>query len=132
MEWELECAFKFDAAHRLWNMGDDHPCGRLHGHTWNGIVRIVAKKLSSQSFVIDFSALKSLIKSFVEDRFDHKFINEEFEESPTCENLAQEIYQTLAHELQEMQAEVNNVADRIKVSSVTVEETRGNSVTYKE
>jgi len=32
--------FIFEAAHRLPNVPDGHKCGRLHGHSWKGVIHV--------------------------------------------------------------------------------------------
>lgn len=60
----------FSAAHRL--HGHPGKCGSLHGHNYRVLVE-VSGELSSAGMVMDFAALKSLIKD-VADELDHATI----------------------------------------------------------
>ena len=77
--------FSFESAHQL----PGHPtCDVIHGHGYNGEIRIVADSLTGDGFVMDFSAIKSITSPY-----DHAKIL-----TLTAEQLAAEIGQaTLEH-----------------------------------
>ncbi len=103
----------FNAAHRLHNPAwdekkNDEVFGKCnypnyHGHNYNLEVKVIGDIDPETGYVIDMKALKDLIKSEVEDRFDHKNLNLDTEEfktlNPTAENIAVVIYNLLRAKL---------------------------------
>jgi 6-pyruvoyltetrahydropterin/6-carboxytetrahydropterin synthase len=98
----------FCYGHRL--LGHPGKCGRLHGH--NGILRITlrAESVDAQGMVADFDQITSVMRRFLDERFDHRMLlvrddpaaaalraaGETFvalEVSPTAENLARLAYE---------------------------------------
>lgn len=81
-------------AHRL-QLDYGSKCSNLHGHNWIVMVHCKSKKLNRNGMVVDFKHIKNMIQ----DRFDHKVLNEvtPFNEiNPTAENMAYFIYSMLA------------------------------------
>lgn len=103
----------FNAAHRLynpeWSTEKNNDvfglCNNVnwHGHNYDLIVKVVGEVDPQTGYVIDMKVLKELIKSEVEERFDHKNLNldcSEFEGiNPTAENIVIVIYQILRNKL---------------------------------
>jgi 6-pyruvoyltetrahydropterin/6-carboxytetrahydropterin synthase len=99
----------FNAAHRLYNPDwsfekNDAIFGlcnnpNFHGHNYELIVSVTGKIDPETGFVIDVKVLKDLIKSEIENAFDHKNLNVEVPEfknlNPTAENIAVVIYDKL-------------------------------------
>jgi 6-pyruvoyltetrahydropterin/6-carboxytetrahydropterin synthase len=98
----------FCYGHRL--LGHPGKCGRLHGH--NGVLRISLSSdaLDGQGMVTDFDQIASVMRRFVDERFDHRLLlhrddpaaaalrsaGETFvalEVNPTAENLARLAYE---------------------------------------
>lgn len=65
----IECETEFCGAHRL--LGHENKCSSLHGH--NYIVRVSARseKLDSLGRVADFSSVKSTVKHWLDEHWDH-------------------------------------------------------------
>ena len=123
----------FNAAHRLYNSewtdarnadifgkcSNPH----YHGHNYELIVSVKGKIHPETGFVMDMKVLKDLIKSEVEDQFDHKNLNEEVTEfktlNPTAENISVVIWNKLRAHI-EKDLELN----------ITLYETPRNFVTY--
>ncbi len=92
----------FNAAHRLYRKDwDDKRNNQIfgkcsnpnfHGHNYELIVSVNGEIDEETGFVIDVKVLKDLIKSEIEDAFDHKNLNLEVPEfmelNPTAENIA--------------------------------------------
>lgn len=134
----LKSEAAFDSAHFLY--GYDGKCKNLHGHRWRVVAEIKSETLSDEKqtrgMVIDFSDLKSALKSIC-DELDHSFIYEEGslkpktiealkEEDfklisvpfrPTAENFAKHFFDLLANK-------------GFNVNRVEVFETPNNSATY--
>ena len=103
----------FNAAHRLynpeWSTEKNNDvfglCNNVnwHGHNYDLIVKVVGEIDPQTGYVIDMKVLKDLIKTEVEERFDHKNLNldcPEFEGiNPTAENIVVVIYQILRNKL---------------------------------
>ena len=73
--YEVKKRFEISAAHKLL-LDYDSKCTNLHGHNW----------------IMDFTHIKRKIQ----DKFDHKVINEVVSFNPTAENLAKYICDELA------------------------------------
>ena len=99
----------FNAAHRLFrpewddakNLAVFGKCSnpKYHGHNYDLVVSVTGAIDITTGFVIDLKVLKDLIRSEIEDPFDHKNLNEEVPEfaelNPTTENIAVVIWQKL-------------------------------------
>ena len=99
----------FNAAHRLyradWSFEKNQEIFGLcnnpnyHGHNYELIVSVTGEIDPVTGYVMDMKVLKDLIKSEVENAFDHKNLNlevPEFKEmNPTAENIAVVIYNKL-------------------------------------
>ena len=123
----------FNAAHRLYRAGwsfDKNQevfglCNNpnYHGHNYELVVSVTGEIDPITGYVMDMKVLKDLIKSEVENAFDHKNLNlevPEFKEmNPTAENIAVVIYRKLRPHIE---------AD--KDIEVVLYETPRNFVTY--
>lgn len=103
----------FNAAHRLFRKDwsdekNEEVFGKCsnpnyHGHNYELIVSVTGRIDRETGFVMDMKILKDLIKSEVEDAFDHKNLNVEVEDfknlNPTAENIAVVIYQKIKPKL---------------------------------
>lgn len=120
--WTIEKEFAFEAAHRL--PKHDGKCQRLHGHSFRGVVGIVATSLvklgPKTGMVVDYGDIKSVLTPLIEKRLDHFYLNESIPEleNPTSEELARWIYKQLLPFL--------------NVAYVRVFETCTSSATYEE
>lgn len=123
----------FNAAHRLYNPNwDDQKnhevfglCSlpNYHGHNYELDVTVIGDINPETGFVIDLKYLKIIIKENIENRFDHKNLNQDTEEfknlNPTAENIAVVIWNLLKPKL--------NANHGL---SITLYETERNFVTY--
>lgn len=103
----------FNAAHRLYRKDWNHDkneeifgkCNNpnFHGHNYELIVSVTGEIDADTGYVIDMKILKDIIKSEVEDAFDHKNLNLEVPEfsdlNPTAENIAVVIYNKIKPKL---------------------------------
>jgi len=123
----------FNAAHRLyrpdWSAAQNQEVFGLcnnpnyHGHNYELIVSVTGEIDPITGYVMDMKVLKDLIKSEVEEAFDHKNLNVEVPEfkilNPTAENIAVVIYDKLKPHL-----------DTSMELEVVLYETPRNYVTY--
>lgn len=70
-------------SHRL-NLPYESKCSNLHGHNWEITVECKSKELTDFGMVMDFKH----IKNEIEDRLDHRNLNDIVPFNPTAENLA--------------------------------------------
>ena len=106
MEVTVSRKAHFNAAHRLYrkDWSDEKntlifgKCNNpnFHGHNYELIVSVTGEIDTETGYVIDIKTLKEIIKTEVEDAFDHKNLNIEVPEfanlNPTAENIAVVIY----------------------------------------
>ncbi len=123
----------FNAAHRLYNSEwtdarNVRVFGKCanpnyHGHNYELIVSVKGEIHPETGFVMDMKILKNLIESEIEDKFDHKNLNEEVLEfktlNPTAENIVVVIWNKLRSKI-----------DKKLELSITLYETPRNFVTY--
>jgi len=105
----------FNAAHRLYRKDwDDEKnyavfgkCSNpnFHGHNYELVVSVTGEIDEETGYVIDIKTLKSLVKTHVEDQFDHKNLNVEVPEfkdlNPTAENIVVVIYNKIKPHLKQ-------------------------------
>ncbi len=63
---------EFDAAHRV--IGHYNKCQYLHGHRYILHIQACSKQLNDLGMVVDFGFLKSEVKKWIDDNFDHTVI----------------------------------------------------------
>ena len=103
----------FNSAHRLYrkewsdekNFAVFSKCSNpnFHGHNYDLIVSLTGEINTETGYVYDLGILKDLIKSEIEDAFDHKNLNIEVPEfkslNPTAENISVVIFDKLRKHL---------------------------------
>ena len=101
----IEIAF----AHQL-RLNYESKCQRLHGHNGIATIYCCSEELNENGMVVDFTHVKRCIN----DRLDHRCLNELFDFNPTAENIARWI------------------ADEVpNCYKVTFQESRDNIATYE-
>jgi 6-pyruvoyltetrahydropterin/6-carboxytetrahydropterin synthase len=105
----------FNAAHRLmvkeWsdkeNLDYFGKCSNpyYHGHNYDLEVKLTGEVDPKTGYLYDLGKLKDIIEKEIEERFDHKNLNEqcvEFKDiNPTAENICYTIYQILRSKIEE-------------------------------
>ena len=98
----------FCYGHRLLNY--DGKCKYLHGHNGRAIITIESDRLDKRGMVLDFSDIKRVVSSWIDNTLDHRMIlNREdpvidmlqemgeplyvIDSNPTAENIARLIYE---------------------------------------
>jgi len=88
----LEKTFRFEAAHWLPNVPENHKCRRLHGHSFRVTIVVSGEIDKDSGWVMDYGLIKEAF-SPLENQLDHYCLNEiEGLENPTSEALAQWIW----------------------------------------
>lgn len=114
MPFSVTKDFEFAAAHHLTKYKGK--CENPHGHNYKLAVTVTGE-LNEDDLVIDFSDIKTLVNEHVLSLVDHTNLNDRFE-NPSCELIAQWIYQQLKPHL--------------SVTQVQLWETSTSSVIYHE
>jgi 6-pyruvoyltetrahydropterin/6-carboxytetrahydropterin synthase len=89
--FEIKKAFAFSASHQLRDLPHTHQCARMHGHNYIVEVVLRSNELSNVGFVQDYGDLAP-IKEWLDNRFDHRHLNENLDFNPTSELFAKFIY----------------------------------------
>ena len=105
--FEISKSISFCYGHRLLNYVG--PCQHLHGHNARAEIHLAGDKLDDLGMLMDFSDVKRIIKTWIDETLDHTMLlcegdplipvfeerNERFylmQENPTAENIAKLIY----------------------------------------
>lgn len=92
---EIFKVVRFEAAHRLPNVPEDHKCARLHGHSFMVEIHVSGEVGETTGWVADFADLDAAFGPLHQE-LDHNYLNEiEGLENPTSENLARWIWRRL-------------------------------------
>ena len=123
----------FCYGHRLLNY--EGQCRHLHGHNGRVEVDLESEILDARGMVVDFSDIKRLIKTWIDDNLDHRMLlhkndplipqlqkmNEPFyalDDNPTAENIAKLIFRYIR-------------SQGLPVVEVRLWETPGSHATYR-
>jgi len=63
---------EFCYGHRL--LGHEGVCKHLHGHNATAEIEVQNERLDGRSMVCDFSDIKRVVKSWIDEHLDHKMI----------------------------------------------------------
>lgn len=121
--YKVKIISQFSAAHSLRNYKGK--CEVLHGHNWKVEILASSLKLDSSGMVMDFSNLKKLTSSVL-DELDHHHLNEldYFKaHNPSSEEIAKYIYDKLKDEI---------AAKGCKLEEIRVWETETSCASYSE
>jgi len=92
--FRLRKSITFEAAHNL----NDYKgvCANIHGHSYKIELFIIGDKLSKNGMIIDFKTLSATMNSWINNKYDHKYLNDIMSNNPTAENMAREMYINLS------------------------------------
>ena len=112
------CEFSIAAGRRLTGVPDEHPCARVHGHTFRVRLTVSGAVDPRTGFVIDFADVQRAFAP-VYEALDHRFLNDiPGLENPTSEHLALWIWHRLRPALPQL-------------SAVEITETGASGVVYR-
>lgn len=87
-ELEVFKSFTIEAAHRLPNVPDEHPCARVHGHSFVIELWVSGTVGARSGWVVDFADIMDAFRP-LHEQLDHRMLNDvEGLSNPTSENLA--------------------------------------------
>lgn len=75
MAFELVKTFRFEAAHSLPNVPEQHKCRRLHGHGYRVDVHVTGEPDARTGWVIDFAEIRRAVEPVL-DELDHRCLND--------------------------------------------------------
>lgn len=110
--YKVSKRMEISAMHQL-HLDYESKCNNVHGHNWIITVEIWGRELNENGMLLDFTIIKKLI----EDKLDHKNLNQIFSFNPTAENIA-DFVQT--------QINAHLVGQSAVCKKVRVQETEGN------
>ena len=92
---EIFNIYHIESARRLPKLPADHPCSRVHGHSFKVEIHVSGPMDPEMDWVIDFADMDAAF-SPIRTQLDHHFLNEiPGLENPTTERMAQWIWQKL-------------------------------------
>lgn len=95
MKVRLVKEYRFEAAHRLTRVTPDHPCGRLHGHSYRVELTLEGPVDEDKGWLIDFGEIDAAWQP-VKGRLDHGVLNDlDGLDNPTSENLTKWLWDQL-------------------------------------
>ena len=106
----------FSSAHYLEN-GYPGLCKNMHGHNYKLFITlglVDGAKLDKYGFVKDFSEIKQAWKERLEEKFDHRELNESLGFQTTAENMSMFLFEAMAELVDD---------ERVKVVKIKLYET---------
>ena len=92
---EIFQRFHLECARRLPHLPADHPCARLHGHSFRIEVRVAGPLDARLGWVVDFADIQRAWQP-IHEALDHRHLNEvDGLDNPTSEHLAMWLWQRL-------------------------------------
>lgn len=94
---------RFEAAHRLPHVPENHKCQRLHGHSFRIEIHVHGEVHPEKGWVMDYADIAAGFHPLWL-QLDHHYLNDiPGLENPTSENIAQWIWQRLVLHLPQLQ-----------------------------
>ncbi len=113
---EIIKSFRFEAAHFLPNVGPDHQCRNIHGHSYKVTLRIIGPLHEKMGWVMDLSELNHAFAPLLA-QLDHRLLNDiKGLENPTGENVAYWILKNLEPSLPLLSSVTVKATGRIAVT----------------
>ena len=87
--------FSIEAARSLPHLPENHPCSKIHGHSFKITLMVSGPVDKDTGFVMDFGELETLFEP-LRKKIDHSYLNDiEGLENPSSENLCKWIWKKL-------------------------------------
>ncbi|MES3039351.1 MAG: 6-carboxytetrahydropterin synthase, partial [Bdellovibrionota bacterium] len=92
MKFRLKQHFQIESARFLRNLPENHPCHRMHGHSFKIILSFITEQDPKTGWGLDYHVIQKEMAPLLLE-LDHRVLNEvKGLENPTSENLAVWIY----------------------------------------
>lgn len=92
-QFELRQSFRIESARFLPHLPEEHPCRRLHGHSFEIHLRLIGPLDAKVGWVQDYHEIAKVMAPLLA-KLDHRTLNEvKGLENPTSEHLAKWIYE---------------------------------------
>lgn len=101
--YKISKQFSFSASHILEGLPQEHPCSRLHGHNYVVNVHLKSEQLNEVGFIKDYRELDS-VKRYIDEKLDHRHLNDVLPFNPTAENMAKYLYDVFKKDIPELYA----------------------------
>ncbi len=102
MNFELKQQFQIESSRFLPHLPSEHPCSRMHGHSFKLILTLQGPLDPQLGWVRDYHQIEKTVKPFLL-MLDHQTLNQvPGLENPTSENLALWLYKNLKTPLPEL------------------------------
>ena len=102
--YKISKQFSFSASHALFNLAEEHPCSRLHGHNYEVTIYLRSRELNEAGFVVDYKSL-GFVKEHIDKTLDHRNLNEIMSPlNPSSENIAKMLYDIFKPQLPQLYA----------------------------
>ena len=99
---EVYKTFAVEAARSLPNLPNEHPCRRIHGHSFKITITVEGEIDKTTGFVMDFSDIDFAFRP-IHEIIDHAYLNDiKGLENPSSENLCHWIWKQLSPSLKEL------------------------------
>lgn len=114
MKYMLKQHFQIESARHLPRLEKNHPCHRIHGHSFKITLILVGEKNTSQEWVIDYNEIVSKAQPWI-NQLDHQMLNNiSGLENPTTENLCSWLYEKIKPTLPLLhQVEISETANSV-------------------
>ena len=133
MTYKVTTSIDFCYGHRLLNYEGE--CRHLHGHNGRVEVDVVSDEPDYRGMVVDFSDIKSIVKTWIDDNLDHRMILHRddplvdvlvelgeahyvIDTNPTAENIAAHIHDMTS-------------SDDLNITEIRLWETPNSYATYR-
>lgn len=104
--YKIKKRLEVSASHKL-NLSYESKCENLHGHNWWLTIYLQSETLNEDGMVMDFTHIKKAIQ----EKLDHRNLNDVLDFNPTAENIAKWVCDQLEHCYRvDVQESENNIA----------------------
>ena len=93
-------SYTVHAARFIPTLDKDHPCSKMHGHTFKITIELDGPINSNTGFVMDFYDIDITFNKYIHSKIDHKVLNDvEGLNNPTSEHLSKWIWDHLINHI---------------------------------